>query len=92
VELIGVHTPETAAERVTANVEKKVKELGITYPVLIDQAGENWKRWGQVYWPTVYLIDRRGRVRYRWVGELAWQGANGEAAMAARIELLLKER
>jgi peroxiredoxin len=92
VQIIGVHTPETEEEKVDANVEKQVKKLGITYPVLLDQKGDNWKRWEQRYWPTVYLIDKKGRVRYRWEGELAWKGARGEKIMAERIEMLLKEK
>ncbi len=89
--IIGVHTPQTDGEKVTANVEKQVKELGITYPVLIDKDGENWKRWEQAWWPTVYLIDKKGNARYRWAGELAWKGARGEAQLARRIGELLKE-
>ena len=91
VEFIGVHTPETKAERDPENVAKKVKELKITYPVLLDTESENWKRWGQLWWPTVYLMDSKGRVRYRWAGELEWEGAGGEAKMGAMIDKLLKE-
>jgi len=72
-------------------VAKKVKELGITYPVLLDEKGANWMRWGQHWWPTVYLIDKRGRVRYRWEGELEYQHAGGEAIMGKLVEKLLKE-
>jgi len=73
-------------------VERHVKKAAITYPVLIDKGGENWNRWGQRFWPTVYLIDKRGRVRYRWEGELEWEHAGGEAKMALRIEDLLNEK
>jgi hypothetical protein len=66
-----------------------VKQLGITYPVLLDTDGENWRRWGQEWWPTVYLIDRKGRVRYRWTGELEWKNAGGEAKLARLIQQLL---
>lgn len=90
--LIGVHTPETDEEKRESNVARHVKKLGITYPVLLDAKAENWSRWGQQYWPTVYLIDRRGHVRYRWAGELEYQGAGGEAIMAKHIEELLNER
>jgi thiol-disulfide isomerase/thioredoxin len=92
VEFIGVHTPETDSERRRENVVRRVKELGITYPILVDAGGENWARWGQQYWPTVYLIDRRGRVRYRWTGELEYGGAGGEKRMAGLIQSLLNER
>jgi len=91
VEIIGIHTPETAEEKVSENVVKRVKELGITYPVLLDQKGENWIRWKQRYWPTVYLIDKRGHARFEWEGELDWKGAGGEEKMARKVEALLKE-
>ncbi len=91
VGIIGVHTPETATERDATNVVRKVKELGITYPVLLDQTGENWKRWAQRCWPTVYLIDKQGRVRIAWEGELEYQGRGGFATVTQFIETLLKE-
>jgi thiol-disulfide isomerase/thioredoxin len=91
LEILGVHTPETDDERSTAKVIRKVKELGITYPVLIDQDSQNWKRWQQRCWPTVYLVDKQGRVRFAWEGELEYQGAGGNAKMIALIESLLNE-
>jgi hypothetical protein len=91
VAIIGVHTPETPWERNTANVSREIRRLGITYPVLLDPQGENWNRWGQHYWPTVYLLDKHGRVRYRWVGELEYAHAGGEAAMARLVSQLLRE-
>jgi len=86
-----VHTPETPWERKSANVTREIRRLGITYPVLLDPKSGNWRRWGQRFWPTVYLIDKHGRVRYRWDGELEWQNAGGEARMARLIDQLLKE-
>jgi len=91
VTIIGVHTPETEEEKKSENVIRRVKELGITYPVLLDQAADNWNRWRQEIWPTVLLIDKRGHVRYRWVGELDWRHAGGEEKMAWFINRLLKE-
>jgi hypothetical protein len=76
---------------VTANVEKAVKEEGVTYPVLIDARAENWRRWGTRYWPTVWLIDKQGKARYRWEGELEYKNAGGEATMARLVEELLRE-
>jgi thiol-disulfide isomerase/thioredoxin len=89
--IIGVHTPETKAEKQTENVYAQVKKLGITYPVLLDQAAVNWNAWQQQVWPTIYLVDKRGKLRYRWVGELEWQNAGGEAKMSKCIEKLLAE-
>lgn len=92
VEIIGVHTPETDEEKITSNVTREVKKLGITYPVLIDKNGENWKKWNQQFWPTVYLIDKHGHVRAYWEGEMEWNNGGGEAVMSDKIEALLKEQ
>jgi thiol-disulfide isomerase/thioredoxin len=89
--IIGIHTPETEAERQSENVRNQVQRLGIRYPVLLDPDRTHWERWQQHIWPTVYLVDKRGRVRYRWIGELEWQQAGGEAAMTRRIQELLAE-
>lgn len=91
VTFIGVHTPETEDEKRFENVQSAVKREGITYPVLFDPKSENWKSWQQVYWPTVYLIDKKGRVRYYWFGELEWQNAGGEAKMRGYLRKLLDE-
>ena len=62
VAIIGIHTPETDAERDPATVARHVQELGIQYPVLLDNDYKNWDRWRQQYWPVVYVIDKRGRT------------------------------
>jgi len=92
VTIIGVHTPEGSDERITAHVRSAVAEHDIAYPILVDKDGTNWNRWGQRCWPAVYLIDKHGNVRYRWEGELEYNGANGEARMGALVEELLRER
>jgi thiol-disulfide isomerase/thioredoxin len=89
--IIGIHTPETPTEHELTNVVAKVKQLGITYPVLVDADAQNWKRWQQRCWPTVYLLDKRGRARVAWEGELEYQGKGGYAKLTRMIEELLKE-
>jgi len=89
--VIGIHSPETKAEANPANVAQKVKELGIAYPVLIDSDRQNWNRWRQRVWPAVCLIDKQGRVRYGWEGELEYRGAGGEAKLTRCVEAWLKE-
>ncbi|HOC57395.1 MAG TPA: redoxin domain-containing protein [Verrucomicrobiota bacterium] len=89
--VIGIHTPETAAESKLPNVVKKVKDLGITYPVLVDSNRQNWNRWQQRVWPAIYLVDKQGQVRHGWEGELEYKGAGGETRMSRLIEALLDE-
>ena len=91
LEVIGIHTPETAGEADAAAVAKKVKELGVHYPVLLDADRANWNRWEQRLWPTIYLVDKQGRVRYCWEGELEYQAAGGNGKMMSLIEGLLRE-
>ncbi len=42
-------------------------------------------------WPSVYLVDKRGRIRRWWYGELRWRGAEGDKLLEERIEQLLAE-
>jgi hypothetical protein len=73
-------------------VARALREHNISYPVLLDNDNRNWNRWRQRYWPTVYLLDRRGRVRHKWEGELEYNRAGGEARLAALMDELLKEK
>lgn len=92
VVIIGIQTPETESERKLENLQRNVIERQIEYPVVFDGASENWKAWGNNMWPSVYLIDKQGRVRNWWYGELNWEGAKGEEFMRKRIEELLSEK
>ena len=67
--IVGVHTPEFDRERVAANVEAAIARWGIRYPVAQDNSFATWKAWRNQYWPAFYLVDRRGRIRYRHFGE-----------------------
>ena len=89
--ILGVHTPETEGERDVDSVRRKVKQHAIHYPVAVDNSHKTWQAWGNRYWPSVYLIDKGGFVRYRWDGELNWNDAPGEQLMRQRIEKLLAE-
>jgi thiol-disulfide isomerase/thioredoxin len=67
--IAGVHTPEFAFERNTANVRAAIGRQGIRYPVVQDNDYGTWNAFGNQYWPAKYLIDARGRVRYVHFGE-----------------------
>jgi hypothetical protein len=91
VVVIGIHTPETEAEKDVSIVRKKMKEAGLTFPIAIDNKATMWKRYSNEYWGSVYLIDKKGVARWGWAGELGWKGAKGENLMLKKVEELVKE-
>ena len=68
-ELIGVHSPEFEREKEFSSLVEQTRNLGITYPVVTDNDLKTWKAYNQEYWPVVYVIDKRGIVRYVHIGE-----------------------
>jgi thiol-disulfide isomerase/thioredoxin len=89
VQIIGVHTPETRGEADPKTVAAQVARLKIKYPVAIDTDGATWKAYHNRYWPSIYLIDKQGQLRYRWEGELEFQDAGGDKLLRAKIKELL---
>jgi thiol-disulfide isomerase/thioredoxin len=67
--VIGVHAPEFAFERDPANVAKAVRDLGIHYPVALDNRYQLWSALKNNYWPAHYFVDAEGRIRYTHHGE-----------------------
>jgi cytochrome c biogenesis protein CcdA/thiol-disulfide isomerase/thioredoxin len=67
--VIGVHTPEYAFERVTANVASGAAGLHIDYPIALDNDYATWNSYQNLYWPADYLIDANGAVRHTKFGE-----------------------
>jgi len=83
--VLGVHTPEFDLEKDSGRLHRKVTELGITYPVVADNASRTWSRYHQRYWPAMYLIDKRGVVRFCHIGE------GNDALIERELRLLLAE-
>ncbi|MGA9490555.1 MAG: cytochrome c biogenesis protein DipZ [Mycobacterium sp.] len=73
-EVIGVHTPEYAFEKVTNNVRKGAADLGITYPIAQDNNYSTWTNYRNEFWPAEYLIDANGTVRHIKFGEGDYNG------------------
>ncbi len=67
--VIGVHAPEFAFEKDVANVTRAVHDLGITYPVALDNHLAIWQAFDNQYWPAHYFIDTQGRIRGHHFGE-----------------------
>jgi len=84
--VIGVHAPEFAFERDPANVRKAVADLGIGYPVALDNNLIIWRAFDNRYWPAHYLADAQGRIRYHHFGE----GRTDETEAAIRALLAEK--
>ncbi|MFC5756026.1 cytochrome c biogenesis protein DipZ [Rhizobium sp. GCM10022189] len=67
--VIGVHSPEFAFEKNVANVKKAISDLGITYPVAVDNDYAIWRAFDNEYWPAHYFIDAKGQIRHHHFGE-----------------------
>jgi thiol-disulfide isomerase/thioredoxin len=67
--LIGIHSPEFEFEKEPENVAKALKELNITWPVILDNDHTNWDNFANHYWPAKYLADTTGKIVYQHFGE-----------------------
>jgi Thioredoxin like C-terminal domain len=67
--LIGVHTPEFEFEQNLDNVRRAVRQMRIEHPIVIDNDYSIWHAFKNQYWPALYFIDARGRVRQHHFGE-----------------------
>jgi hypothetical protein len=71
--VIGVHTPEFAFEHDIANIRRAVQQMRIDYPMAVDNDYSIWRAFDNQYWPALYFLDARGRVRHRQFGEGEYQ-------------------
>ncbi len=71
--VIGVHAPEFPFEKDGDNVRRAVKEMGVGYPVAIDNDHAIWRAFNNQYWPALYFVDARGRIRHHQFGEGAYE-------------------
>jgi alkyl hydroperoxide reductase subunit AhpC len=84
--IVGVHSPEFSWEKSTDGVRAAMQKLGIRYAVVQDNDHTIWNRYGVYAWPTTVLIDKKGVIRYRHIGEGAYEETE------ALIRSLLAER
>ena len=65
----------------------------MAYPIAVDTNLKTWTAWDNRYWPGIYLVDKKGVVRYRWYGELNYKDSpKAEPVMREKIEELLAEK
>ena len=67
--VVGVHCPEFGFEHDLDNVRRATHQLGVDYPVVIDNDFAIWQSLANRYWPALYLADRDGRIRFHHFGE-----------------------
>jgi len=83
--VIGIHSPEFSYEKDTVAVKKYVSDHQIRYAIAIDNDFSIWNRYGNHYWPAIYLIDKQGIIRHIRAGE------GGYRETEERIQTLLAE-
>lgn len=82
--IIGNHYPEFSFEENLDNLKAAVLENEIEYAVAQDNDGKTWRAYNNRYWPTLYLIDKQGHIRYVHIGEGRYNET--EAAIQALLE------
>jgi len=70
--IVGVHSPEFNYERSEPYVRTSIAKLGITYAVVMDNDFRIWRAYNNTYWPSLYLVDKKGIIRYQHFGEGAY--------------------
>ena len=70
--VIGVHSPEFDEEKNVESLRGQVASLGIHYPVVTDNDYKTWNVYKVEAWPTTFLLDKQGRIRWKHVGEGAY--------------------
>jgi len=82
--LLGVHTPEFEFEKSAENLQRAIRQLGVTWPVVQDNDYAQWQAYANRFWPAHYLIDAKGRLRYFHFGEGAYEETEGVIRMLLR--------
>jgi len=71
--VIGVHAPEFSFERDVDNVRQAAKDIRVDYPIAIDNEHAIWRAFDNAYWPALYFVDAKGRIRHHQFGEGEYQ-------------------
>lgn len=72
LEIVGIHSPEFSYEAEIDAITEAAVDLGIDWPIVLDTEKRTFHWWQEgrtAHWPRVYLLDRRGHVRYDHIGE-----------------------
>jgi DNA-binding beta-propeller fold protein YncE len=70
--VIGVHSAKFLTERGTDNIRQAILRYEIEHPVVNDKDLEVWNLYGASSWPTLVLIDPKGKIIDSHAGEGAY--------------------
>ena len=87
--MVGVHTPEFDSEKDLGRLKDRLAKNRLTFAIAVDNEAATWRAWKNRYWPAIYLIDKRGRIRQNRDGEL---GTEGFKTVTDQIDALLAEK
>ncbi len=90
-EIIGVHSPEFDYEKDAKNVQEALTKHQVSWPVFQDNEFITWRAYGNRVWPSFYLIDKNGVIRYTHQGEISETFPRGIVALEQKIQDLLAE-
>jgi len=76
--VVGVHAPEFEFGKHAENIDRGIRDHGLTYPIALDNDFATWRAFGNDAWPTKYLFDARGTLVKRWVGEGGYSDIEAE--------------
>ena len=76
--VVGLHAPEFEFGKRAENIDRGIRDHGLTYPIAIDNEFATWRALGNDAWPARYLYDRQGRLVKRWVGEGSYDEIESE--------------
>ena len=86
LEIIGIHSPETPAEKQRGYVTENLRSQGIRWPVAVDNSFALWNAYGIDAWPTQLFFDRHGHLRKTIVGD------SQDDLVRQTVEALLAEK
>jgi thiol-disulfide isomerase/thioredoxin len=87
--MVGVHTPEFDSEKDLSRLKDRLVQNRLTFAVAVDTEAATWRAWDNRFWPAIYVVDKQGRVRHNWDGEL---GTEGFKTVTDQIDALLAEK
>lgn len=62
VVILGIAAPEYGGEKTTAGITEFLNKNGYSYPVLMDEKGKTFIKYGVYSYPTTFMITKEGKI------------------------------